>query len=726
SLINRLHESGEPLVIVIDDWHRISAAEPIAALEFLLDNGCHHLRIVVASRKRSDLPLSRMRVLDEVSEIDSAALSFDAFETRSFFTGRVDIPLTESDIEDLVGSTDGWVAALQLASLSLREHPPMAADGQSEGPGAAATLLKGFRGGIDELGDYLADNVLNALEPEMLDFILCTAVPERVCGSLASELAGVPDGLARLEQVVARELFLARTGDGDDLGWHRYHHLFAQILRQRLNRDYPGRMTQLHRTASAWFRKQHLLGEAIDHLISAGEPSSAVALMENDDLYLLDRSLMSTLLGLIEKLPAEMVLASPRLQLTIGWANTELQRLSHAIEARRRALELLDILDLTAENRDQLRVEADVLQADIDVTADRVGTVKDLVAECLAQAPSHHPFVVSMAALLDTFADARECRFEEAYRRQTWAAPYHSRTTGPYTVAYGYCFAGLAKAEQLDVQGAIDLYRRALTLVRTTGNTQAQHARITRTLLAEMLYLQDQVGEAKELLGETYDVVAIGGAPDFIIRHYYLNARIQFDEGNINAAAMYLDEGARTAETFSLARLRAAVDNERARLGMAPRPEFVAAVRGARNKPADGLEQITAQLEDETAVLLLLRSGETEKINRACDWAEEWARTLDGTGRRLAWLHAERLLVSCLWAAGRVAEAESVLISVASICARQRLVRFLVDGGTDVIHCLSSLRERLHEAGPQAYPDLPRSFVDSVLAAAASRPKIVT
>ncbi len=115
-----------------------------------------------------------------------------------------------------------------------------------------------------------------------------------------------------------------------------------------------------------------------------------------------------------------------------------------------------------------------------------------------------------MAALLVTIADTYEFRFRDAYRRQTWAAPYHSRTTGPYTVAYGYCFAGMAKAEQLDLTGAAELYRRAFQLVRDAGNTQSQHARLTRALLAEMLYEQNRLAEADELLSETFDPAALG------------------------------------------------------------------------------------------------------------------------------------------------------------------------------------------------------------------------
>jgi serine/threonine-protein kinase PknK len=704
SLINRLHDSGEPLIVVIDDWHLVTAPESIAAMEFLLDNGCHHLRLIVASRSGSTLPLSRMRVRDELCEIDAASLSFDAAESRRFFADRVQDSLADADIEKLRAATGGWIAALQLASLSLRETS------------APAIVLELLEFGTDSLGEYLAENVLDSLEPGIVDFLLATAVPDRVCGDLASALAGVPDGQAKLEQIAARDLFLSRTGD--DRRWYRYHHLFARILRQRLARDRPEHVAVLHRTASAWFSQHHLLTEALGHLLAAGDPAAAVALLEDDCLYLLDRSQMSTLLALVAKLPAEQVLCSPRLQLAIGWANTELERREDAIEAHRQVVELLDILALPAHQHAQLRVEADVLQASILSAADRVAGVKSLLAECLAEPAPHPPFVVSMAALLDTIADLLDFRFADAIRRQTWAAPYHSKTTGPYLVAYGYCNAGIAKAEQLDFSGATQLYRRAFQLAHDAGNTQSQHARLARALLAEVLYLQDRITEAEELLGESFDAAALGGAPDFMIRHYCLSARLRVLHGDHTGAASQLDDGLRTAETFTLPRLRAAVDLERVRLGLALRPGFVAVSRGTRPPATDGIEQITAELEDEAAITLLLSSADPERIPDACDWADDRLRALAGTGRELASLQAARLQVACMWAAGRREEAQAALVPVAAECARHGLIRFLLDGGPHVVTALTALRENSAEiSGQSRHFDVPYAFIDVVLGA---------
>lgn len=699
TLINRLHESGEPVSVVIDDWHRATDPATLAAMEFLLDNGCHHLKFVVTSRTRSGLPLNRMRVHDELNEIDSRALSFDLDESHRFLVDRAGLDLDTDDVHRIRESTDGWIAALQLASLSLRG---------SENP---ASLLRNLQGGLHAIGDYLAENVLDALDPETLDFLLATAVPDRVCGDLAGHLADIPNGRARLEQVVRHDLFLNPMGE--DGNWYRYHLVFADSLHQRLERDYPGRLEQLHRRAYEWFSEHHFLGEAVDQVLAAGEPTKAVELLERNYTYFLDRSRMSTLLGLIAKLPTHLVEASPRLQLTIGWANTELQHRDLATDARNRTLELLGVLELPDDQHRQLRVEADVLKASIGISADRrTAGVRDLVTECLDHPHDHHPFVVSMAAMNATIVDINEFRFDDANRRQLWAEPYHHRTSGPYSVAYGYCYAGLAKDEQLDITGAARWYQRAFQLANDAGNTQSQHARFTRALLAEGLYRQNRITEAEKLLEGAFDPEALGGSEDFMTRHYCLRARIRYLRGDHAAAATSLDEGLRAADALTLPRLRAAVDNERIHLGLHPQPGFTAVTHHQRRTSGDGIDQTTAQLEDETAIMLLARSNDPDQIRTACDWAEEWVHSLDGTGRELARLHATRLQVACLWAAGRTDEAHTALRAAAILCARHNLIRFLPDGGPLVIEAFTALTASADEG-----PDLPRSYVDAVRAA---------
>ena len=165
-----------------------------------------------------------MRVSDELVEIDSADLRFDIDESHEFLVDLGRLPLAEQDVVDLRESTDGWVAALQLASLSLRnQHDP-------------AEFISHLSGRHRAIAEYLADNVLSTLDPALLDFMLATSIPERICAELASTLSERDHCQALLEEIELRDLFLRALDD--ERRWFRYHHLFADFLRRRLERDH--------------------------------------------------------------------------------------------------------------------------------------------------------------------------------------------------------------------------------------------------------------------------------------------------------------------------------------------------------------------------------------------------------------------------------------------------------------------------------------------------------
>lgn len=312
SLIDEIHENDDRIAVVIDDWHRVSDSRTQAALGFLLDNGCHHLQLIVTSWSRAGLPVGRLRIGDELAEIDSAALRFDTDEAAALLNDAGGLRLPRADVQALTTSTDGWAAALRLAALSLR------------GGGDATQLLRGLSGASDVIHEFLSENVLDTLEPELREFLLVASVTERTCGGLASALAGITNGRAMLEEAEHRGLFLQRTED--DPNWFRFHQMFADFLHRRLERGGSHRVAELHRRASAWFAENGYLHEAVDHALAAGDPARAVDLVEQDETNLPEQSKMTTLLAIVQKLPTSMVVSRARLQLAIAWANILLQR----------------------------------------------------------------------------------------------------------------------------------------------------------------------------------------------------------------------------------------------------------------------------------------------------------------------------------------------------------------------------------------------------------------
>jgi serine/threonine-protein kinase PknK len=666
ALIDEIHEKDDRMALVIDDWQRVSDAATTAALGFLLEHGCHHLQIIVTSWTRAGLPVSKLRIRDELVEIDPDSLRFDLDEARLLLKDVDGLQLSESDVEALTMSTEGWVAALQLAALALR------------GGGDANALLSRLSGATEMIGEFLAENVLDTLESEMTQFLLATSITERTCGGLASALAEVPRGQAMLEEIERRGLFLQRIDE--DPNWFRYHHLFAEFLRRRLDRDQPGRVEQLHRAASDWFVEHGYLNEAVDHALASGDAPHAVDLVEQDETNLLEQSNMTTLLAIVKKLPPRLVASRARLQLTIVWANILLQRLAPAAAALKSFEAALDRADLTDAMRADLRVEADVVRGCGDIFADRVEAIDHLVAEALSRPDTFHPRVPGVAGNLAAFAAIYRFDFDAVHRLLAWAAPYQEML-GPFASVYARCFGGIAARYRLDIPAALKNFREGYEMGATVG-PHSHAARLAGALLGELLYETGELAEAMRLLDESYQLGSEGGGVDYMIAGYVTGARIKAAQGNRGAAVERLADGAKAAEQLLLPRLTAAITNERIRLGIEIAPEVAARLRATRTIPHDdGIAAITAELDENSGIRLLSASDSANEREQARRRAAELVAGIDQERRPLAALSAQLLLAETLMATGRTDDADVVLPPVVARCGEVGLSRLLVDAG---------------------------------------------
>ncbi|MGX6508712.1 protein kinase domain-containing protein [Rhodococcus sp. SJ-2] len=617
SLIDEIHTAAERLVVIIDDWHRVTDPATIAALAFLLDNGCHHLQVMVVGRTRAGLPVSRMRVLDELVEIDHRMLTFDIDETKKFLGRHLDTELDDATVADLVAATEGWPAALQLASVSLQGH---------DDPAHLVAHLSGRHRGI---GQFLTENVLTSLDDELLDFLLTAAVTEQTCGSLASVLSGHGHGQAMLEDIEDRDLFLHRVDE--DGRWFRFQPLFAEFLRQRLERDFPERMPGLHRTAAQWFEQHAMTGEAVDHALAAADGDYAVDIVERHARDLLADGRATTLVGLVSKLPRGAVAVRPLLQLALAWAYV----VTHDTERGQRALARvergLDADRIIGDEAVDAAIEVEVVRSILDVRRDRTGAADGLVERLLDRADTLAPIVVSSGLNAATFDAVYRGEFSKARQLQDLAAPYHDLNAGPYNLMHGNALLGLAAREQLDLDAAGDLLREAWRLSRLGSGPHSSSALLAGSVLGEYLYEQGDLDEAERLLDDGYELGAEGGVVDFKIARYVIGARVKALRGRHDIAATRLEDGARAAATMKLDRLAAAVENERVRLGYPiahPRP----VAEYGRPRPETGIALHTAQIEEDTAIRLLLTDPSPEHVVLAHRWASEWFVLLQQRG----------------------------------------------------------------------------------------------
>ncbi|WP_433193658.1 protein kinase domain-containing protein [Nocardia sp. CA-107356] len=696
TLINEIHSSGEIFAVVIDDWHQVTDRDALAAMEFLLDNACHHLRIIVTSRSPAGLPISRMRVRDELVEIDSDDLRFDEAETSSFLLDVNRLPLGSRDITELWESTEGWAAALQLASMSLRGK---------DNPAEYIGRLSGHSYAIDE---YVAANVLDTLDPALLDFLLSISVTETVCGSLADTLAGVSYGQEMLEEAEQVDLFLRRVDD--DSEWFRFDRLFADLLRRRLARHDPTRLRGLHAAASTWFADHTMLNEAVDHALAANDALGAVRIIEEHGRELLERSKMATLLGLVAKLPPAVANLNPRVQLLVAWSNVALQRLQPA----RTALDMVDAM-LDSGMGDEtdiadMRTELALARTTSGFFADDFDGLPELVEERLRQGAAEgqlDSFFAMAAADVASMCALYNFDFGEARRWQRWAAPYHPKREGPFGVVYGYCLSGTAASEQLDIAAAESELRTGLALAQTIG-IHSYGARLASALLGALRYDLGDIAEAEALLDESAELGTEFSLVDFMMATYGIGARVKSLCGDLDAAEARLMEGAEIAKNLTLPRLAARIVNERVRIGLPIDPQDRDALLQLppyRRLPSS-LHTLTAELRQDTAIRLLLGAHSPAAAEQACTRAERLVREIAANDRPRAVTAAELLWAACLSEAGRMDDAIAAAAPALARCAAQGLIRFVADEGPPLHRILEALR-----ADPESAPDIPRPFL---------------
>ena len=292
-------------LLVLDDYHLIDSAAVHTSLGFLLEHRPPGLRVVLASRSDPPLALARLRGRGQLAELRVAELRFSGAEAAALLRQGAAGPgaaLPDTVVAALAARTEGWAAGLQLAALSLRGQPD------------AAGFTAAFTGSHRYVLDFLTEEVLERQPGQLREFLLETSVLERLSGELCDAVTGRAGSQALLEQVERAGLFLVPLDEVR--GWWRYHHLFADLLRVRLQQEQPGRAPELHRDAAGWYAERGLADDAIRHAVAAGEMTWAARLIEQHfDAAFYLRGEGATVQRWISALPADLVRSRPRLLL---------------------------------------------------------------------------------------------------------------------------------------------------------------------------------------------------------------------------------------------------------------------------------------------------------------------------------------------------------------------------------------------------------------------------
>jgi LuxR family maltose regulon positive regulatory protein len=304
TLLNDLDAISDDVVLVLDDYHVIGARDVQDGMAFLLEHLPPQIHLVIGSRADPALPLARLRGRGELTEIRAADLRFTPGEAAAYLNEVMGLVLTATDVAALEGRTEGWIAALQLAALSM------------QGREDTAAFIAGFAGDDRYIVDFLAEEVLQRQPGNVQQFLLQTSVLDRLCGPLCDAVTGQDGGKAKLAALERGNLFLVPLDDRRR--WYRYHQLFADVLHARLRDEQPDEVPDLHRRASGWHEQNGEPSEAIRHALAAGDFERAADLVELAIPAMRRSRQEAAVLGWLELLPDEVVRVRP--VLSVGFA----------------------------------------------------------------------------------------------------------------------------------------------------------------------------------------------------------------------------------------------------------------------------------------------------------------------------------------------------------------------------------------------------------------------
>ena len=319
AFVNELAIAQASLMLVLDDYHLITSAQVHASVATLLDRSPPQLHLMLITRADPPLPLSRLRVREELAEVRAEDLRFSPGEALEFFSGRPGPLLSETDVLRLLTRTEGWAAGLQLAALRLRDQADPSA------------FIERFTGADWHIVNYLGEEVLASQTPAVREFLLETSILNRMCAPLCDAVTGRADGARLISEIYRANLFLIPLDD--EHRWFRYHHLFGGLLRHELTRTVPERPAVLHRRAAQWYAEHGDAAEAIGHAIASGDNVLSSRLVAAHWRQPFNVGQLETVRMWLDVLPSELVAADASLSAARVWVALDTGRLEEAAAA---------------------------------------------------------------------------------------------------------------------------------------------------------------------------------------------------------------------------------------------------------------------------------------------------------------------------------------------------------------------------------------------------------
>lgn len=687
-IVARLAEHEGAFAVFLDDFERIQEPAVLGLIREIIEHLPRRGQFVIGSRTLPDLALGRLRARGQLLEIDSTELRFSVEETSDFLISRRQLALTQEDLLKIHSRTEGWVTALWLASLAL------------EGHNSPDSFIERFSGANQTIADYLAYDVLE-LQPEPVrQFLLRTSILRHLNVPLCQALLPDSDASAILQHLAATNTFL--TPLENDENTYRYHSLFAEFLKSRLQEEYPEESPRLHRATSQWFESQHRPVPAIDHALEGHDYPRALALLQQYASSLLSQGRMRLLSRWFSAFPAEQLRKDENLQMIWIWALC-------FTRGPTEAMDMLEETGLESSTNPAIRPHVLAIRPLMLGVMDRQEEAIEIGEKGLPELPTCQPFAAM--AMINSMASAYSVMglYDKARKLLDGVRDAQSDHASAFNAMYSETVEGIIDMQEGRQRQAAARFRLAVGATRQTASfNQASGNAWAGVLHASAVYESNQLELAARLLHVYGPLARDVGLPDHMLLADIMLARIAFSKGDIDQAFRLLTELEHLGHVRQLPRVVATTRLERSRLLL-----FQGRAEAARQE----LDRAgDADLWQRVSTLRLPANDLKYQALARVRWeilAGNPEEALTSLERMIDEAHAEHrfrrelklklLTAIALHRCTRVREALEVMKQVILVAANEGYQRLIIDEGPAagmlVMLCLQTMKEATQEQG---------------------------
>jgi len=663
ALLNDITTIPDHFVLVLDDYHVLDAKPIDNALTFLLEHLPPHMHLVIATREDPQLPLARLRARDKLTELRVTDLRFTPSEAAGFLNQVMGLDLSAEDITALETRTEGWIAGLQLAAISMQGHKD------------STSFITSFTGSHHFVLDYLVEEVLQQQPERVQNFLLRTSILDRLCGPLCDAvLLGLNvSGQATLEYLERANLFIVPLDN--ERRWYRYHHLFADLLRQRLQQRSASErdgVAELHRRASQWYEDNSLTIEAFQHAVAANDVEHAERLVEGEGMPLQYRGPMISVLNWLESLPTTILDARPSLWVTYASALT---MTGHPISSVEEKLQAAEAALQKAEPDDKTRDLVGHIAAIRAMLAIPANQVETIIAQSRRALEYLHPNNLPVRATAHwTLGYAYQIQGDRAAASQAYTEVISiSQASGNSMVTLGAttCLGQVQEAEN-QLYLAAESYRRVLQLVGDPPWPTACEAYLG---LARVYYQWNDLDAAEQHGQKSFQLAMQMVSVDTPAACGVLLARLKLAQGDVASATALLAKAEQFARQHNFVHWMPEVAAVQV-LTFLHQGNLAAAAHLAQmhELPLSRARVHLAQGDTSAALAVL----------------ESWRGQMEAKGLQDERLKVMALQAVALQAHGEEDQAVQVLCDALALAAPGGFIRLFVDEGPPMAHLLSA------------------------------------